>query len=135
MLTEAIAIVRPLTLGEHVITPVSFNSVLDKESKKFVRMSYQTDGSLVIRNKALYPFELNLLAQGVADQLGMPATEDATALLNGLETNHTPFKVWLVQKIEKGVAYTNWYYSRPIAPPSITTAAPTADADGVVDEM
>jgi len=57
------------------------------------------------------------------------------SLLNGLETAHTPFKVWLVEKIEKGVSYTTWYYSRPVARPSITTAVPTADADGVVDEM
>lgn len=117
-------IVRPLELGVHSIQLVGFAESLATNGNEFITISFKADGEDVVRSKALFAVELNLMTVGVSGQLGYEGT-DVGELLNLLKT--TPFQVWLVQKEAKGMVYTNWWYSKPESKAPVVTAEAPAD--------
>lgn len=118
-------IVRPLHLGEHSVQITDFVEGIATNSNEYITISYKADGEEVVRSKALFATELNLMTVGVSTQVGYTGI-DVGELLNQLKAG-VPFHIWLVQKEVKGQVFTNWWYTKPVSAPAITTEQPEVE--------
>lgn len=103
------AIVKNLSLGNHMITVTDVSEGIDKNSKEFLTLAYKADGKPEVRRKLLYETEIQIMADGISQQFAVEfdTTADLITFISG-----NPFRIQVTEVYvpEKDRNYTNWVY-------------------------